>query len=262
MDRGLRVVQARDGNSNPEREENEMMTAKKTLIASAILLTGFATAFAGGKDARVRVVHASPDAPSVDVLVDDSLRAFEGTAFEQYTDYAALPAGTYNVKVVPSGAGPGSAVIEADLSLFYNRDYTVVAVNLLDRIEALVLEDTNRPLSPKDSRVRFLHASPDAPPVDVAVSDGGPILFGDISFRELGDYIKVPAGLYDLEVRVAGTSTVALPLPGIELEGGKTYTVYATGEATTIPATLNAVISEDAGSPAMRSHGWGRCGGR
>jgi hypothetical protein len=64
--------------------------------------------------------------------------------------------------------------------------------------------------------------------VDVAVT-GGPVLFGDVPFRAASQYGAVDAGTYDLEVRVAGTSTVALPLPGVGLNGGTNYTVFAVG---------------------------------
>jgi len=46
--------------------------------------------------ARVRVIHASPDAPAVDVWVQGA-PAFTGVAFAEITAFAQLPAGTYNV---------------------------------------------------------------------------------------------------------------------------------------------------------------------
>lgn len=52
----------------------------------------------------------------------------------------------------------------------------------------------------------------------------------------------VAAGSYDLEVRVAGTSTVALELPGVTLESGKTYTVFAVGSARTGTLTVVPVV--------------------
>jgi len=64
--------------------------------------------------------------------------------------------------------------------------------------------------------------------VDVAVT-GGPVLFGNQEFRDYTAFTPVDAGTYDLEVRLAGTSTVALPLPGITLTAGKIYTVFARG---------------------------------
>jgi hypothetical protein len=93
------------------------------------------------------------------------------------------------------------------------------------------------------AHVRFIHLSPDAPAVDVAVT-GGDVLFGNVAFRGFTAYSPVPAGTYDLEVRLAGTDTVALPLPGINLEEGKVYTVFAMGLAAGDPV-LEAVIVVD-----------------
>jgi hypothetical protein len=223
-----------------------MMKLTKSLVAAALALTLSAAAFARGNEARVRVLHASPDAPAVDVLVNGGL-AFEDVAFTEFAGYATLPAGTYNVQVVPTGA-TSPAVIDADLSLFYNTDYTVVAVNFLDQIEPLVLVDTNTPVAPVKSRVRFVHASPDAPAVDIRVANGGPYLFTNVSFKGVGDYVTVPSGTYDLEVTVAGTDTVALSLPNVPLDGGTTYSVFAVG--TLADRTLGVALGVDNVSPA------------
>ena len=68
--------------------------------------------------ARVRVVHASPDAPAVDILVNDQL-VFSDVAFEAITDFAEVPADTYNVKVVPAGATEPVVIVafRADLDV-------------------------------------------------------------------------------------------------------------------------------------------------
>jgi hypothetical protein len=201
----------------------------------------------GVGDAKVRAIHASPDAPNVDVLVNDA-PAFTNLPFTGVTDYAMLPPDTYNVKVVPAGATE-PVVIEADLGLAAATSYSVVAVNVLNEIEALVLVDDNTS-DPQNARVRFLHASPNAPAVDIAVADGGPVLFGDIEFTEVGDYIPVPAGTYDLEARIAGTDKVVLDIPGVALAAGNVYTAYAMGLVGGDPA-LQAVLSLDAtGCPA------------
>lgn len=196
--------------------------------------------------ARVRVVHASPDAPAVDVLVNDGL-AFGNVAFRDITGYATLPPATYNVKVVPAGATT-PVVIEADLTLEAGKEYTVIAKDLLASIGALVLVDNNSAPAPGNAHVRFVHLSPDAPAVDIAVAGGGPVIFGNVSFGEesvgvVGAYTPVPAGVYDLEVRLAGTDTVVLPLPGIALTDGRVYTAYAFGLVG--DGTLGAGLSID-----------------
>jgi hypothetical protein len=208
-----------------------------------LLTTALITGMASANDARVRVIHASPDAPAVDILVNDDLRAFQNIAFGEASEYAPVPANVYNVKVVPATAGPGSAVIEADLNLFFKTDYTVIAVDFLDEITPIVLQDDREPVSFRESRIRFVHASPNAPPVDIKIQDG-PFLFQDVEFKENGGYVTVPEGMYNLEVRVAGTDTVALELPAVMLDRGTTYTVVATGLVNGTPS-LDVILAED-----------------
>lgn len=198
---------------------------------------------AGAASADIRAFHASPDAPVVDVLVNDTIRAFEGLAFEGVTSYAFLPTDTYNIKVVPAGGNAGDAVIDADLNIDENLDYTVVATDLLANITPIVLIDDNT-LDAGNARIRFFHGSPDAPAVDIRVAGGGPTLFADVSFQGVGDYVSVPGGSYDLEVVVAGTDDVALSLPGFSVNNNTVYTVFATGLLA--DGSLNAVATVDA----------------
>ena len=204
-------------------------------------------AAADGHQARVRVVHASPDGPAVDVWVGDK-PAFTNAAFKGITAYAGLDAGNYGVKVVPAGKTE-PAVIDAKLDLAAGKDYTVVAVGKLADIAPWVLTDNNAAPAAGKAHVRFAHASPDAPAVDIAVAAGGPVLFKNVAFKQTGDYLPVDAGSYDLEVRLTGTETVALKVPGLKLEAGTVYTVFAMGLAGGEPA-LVAVPSVDAKAAA------------
>jgi LPXTG-motif cell wall-anchored protein len=225
---------------------------KRILVLTAVLVLILAlatSALAQSDMARVRVVHASPDAPAVDVWVDGSV-AFSNAPFKGITDYASLAPATYNVQVTPTGATE-PVVIDADLTLEANTDYTVVAVGLLAEIEPLVLVDNNSAPAAGKAHVRFVHASPDAPAVDIAVANGGPVLFSNVPFKGVGNYLPVDAGTYDLEVRVAGTETVALEVPGVALADGTVYTIFAMGLAGGGEPALTAVPSVDAVAPAQ-----------
>ncbi len=221
---------------------------KRLFVFSAVLVLSLAlatSALAVDGKARVRVVHASPDAPAVDVWVNGAV-AFANAPFTGITDYAELDPAAYNVQVSPAGATE-PIVINADLELTADTDYTVVAVGQLENVEPLVLVDNNSAPAAGKAHVRFVHASPDAPAVDIAVT-GGPVLFANIPFKGVGDYLPVDAGTYDLEARVAGTETVALSIPGVALEAGNVYTVFAMGLLEGDPA-LAAVPSIDASYP-------------
>lgn len=60
-----------------------MRFAIAKLAAAALLVAGLS--FAQAPSARVRVIHASPDAPAVDIYVDGAV-ALDGIPFKSATD--------------------------------------------------------------------------------------------------------------------------------------------------------------------------------
>jgi hypothetical protein len=175
--------------------------------------------------ANAMVIHASPDAPGVDLLVDDAI-AGTNLEFPDNTGYLTLSAGMHNIKV--NVTGTATTVIEADLDFEKDKSYSVFAVDSVANLGALVIEDDLTAPASGNAHVRFIHLSPNAPAVDITTTAGA-IVFGDKSFKEYTDFTPLAAGSYDLEVRLQGTSTVVLELPGIALEDGKIYTVFAKG---------------------------------
>jgi hypothetical protein len=204
---------------------------KKTFLyfATACLMLSSVFVMSCKKDptyAKVLVAHASPNAPGVDLLIDDEKQNSAALSFPNNTGYLEVESGSRNIKVNVSGSE--TTVIEADLDLEADKNYTIFAVDSVSKISALVLtDDLTAPASGK-AHVRFVHLSPNAPAVDIAVT-GGAVVFPNNSFKGSTAFAPLDAGTYDLEVRVAGTNTVALPLPGIVLEAGKIYTVFAKG---------------------------------
>ncbi len=54
-------------------------------------------------------------------------------------------------------------------------------------------------------------------------------MFGNKAFQENTEFTPLDAATYNLQVRLASTSTVVLSLPNITLQAGKIYTVFAKG---------------------------------
>ena len=130
--------------------------------------------------ARVMAVHASPDAPAVDLIVDGAV-AGTGLAFPNNTTYLEVAAGTRNVKV--NVAGTSTTVINASLPVTSGSSYTVFASDVVASISPVVLTDDLTAPAAGNAHVRFVHLSPDAPAVDIAVQ-GGPVLFANKAFKE------------------------------------------------------------------------------
>jgi hypothetical protein len=167
--------------------------------------------------------------------------------FEASSGYLSVPAGDYAFEVYPAGADAGSTdpVLTIEATLEARTDYTVAAIGEVANIEAAVFVDDNTAPAAGKAHISAIHAGPDAPAVDIAVA-GGPVLVEDLAFGEKAGPLPVDAATYDLEVRPAGTETVALAIDGVALESGTIYTFVATGFLEGQPALMVLPFAEEA----------------
>lgn len=195
----------------------------------------------------VRVIHTVPDAPNVDIYVNDKL-IINNLAYGSYTDYLPIPEGTYKISLYVAGT-KNPPVLSNMLTVNKNSILTVAAVGTLSDIELLAITDVNETRKPGKAMIRFLHLSPNAPAVDITLPDGT-VIFSNVSFKHITPYIDVAPMNYTLQVRVAGTSSVVLTIPNVNLVADKYYTVYAIGLAGGKPE-LEALLLLD-GENSMR----------
>ncbi len=183
--------------------------------------------------ANLRVVHASPDAPAVDVIANNNFAQplVPGLAFPAATGFVSVPPGTYNVKVTPAG-NPGVIAIDANPAFDAGREYTVMAVGRLASIEPLVLQDDRRRVSTQ-AKVRIIHGSPSAGAVDIyVVAPGGSIqsatpAFANVAFKANTGYVSLAAGRYDVIVTPTGSKTAAIGPATVTVANGGIYSVAA-----------------------------------
>lgn len=202
------------------------------LLGALLALAIAPAAFAQSGTAKVRVVHASPDAPAVDVIVNGN-RALTNVPFFAASAYLDLPAGSYDIQVVPAGATSPVVIDAKGVRIEAGKAYTIAATGKLAEIKPTILiDDLSAPAAGK-AHVRVIHFSPDAPAVDIKVA-GGPTLISNLAFPQASNYLPVDAGSYNLQVTPAGGSAVVLDLQGVRLEAGKIYDVFAVGELASI----------------------------
>ena len=212
------------------------------LLAAGILTLSLAGVATATDTAMVRVLHASPDAPAVDVYLDDTIvDPLTNVPFGTISGYLEIPAGDHNVKVYATG-NTTDPVIDADVTVATGAKYTIAATSAVASITAQVLGDEPTPDCDSAS-VRVVHFSADAPAVDVATagSDPADAVVKNLEYPNATAYVALPADSYDLEVRLAGTTTVALDLPGVAVEACNAYSVFAIGSAATPPVGGNAL---------------------
>lgn len=220
-----------------------------TTTTTASRAPGSASAAAGGNPvaggAVVRVVHGSPDAPAVDVYVDGK-KAITALAFGKASDYQPVTAGRHDFQVYATGADPtkDKPVIDGrGTSVGADARLSIIALDKLSNIKGLLADDRTTTPATSKAKVKFIHAAPDAPSVDIAVK-GGPVLFANTEFGKAYPYQELDAKTYDLEVRLAGKTDVVLSVPGVAFTAGTVYSIYAVGLVNGTPK-LSAALFVD-----------------
>ena len=200
----------------------------------------------GAGAARLFVLHGAAAAPQVDVFVtvpgaDLAASAPVGTfSFTETIGPAEVAAGDYQIRV--TAAGDSSAVVFDSGTIMLNDgdDLTVAAVPstsggpapislvALNGAGSLEILDVNTPTS-----LQVIHASPDAPAVDIVV-DGG-VLVPGLAFPDATGFVEVPGGIYNVSVTVAGNpGAIAIGPVDLDLTAGVRYSVFAVGELAAI----------------------------
>jgi hypothetical protein len=213
--------------------------ARLRVLVGAVLAAALVLAFAvpasagGGRTAKVRAFHNSPDTPPVDIYVNGA-KTLSNVAYGTLSDYLRVPRGTYNVqvKVAPSTASDPAA-LEADVRLG-RTPTTIAAIGSLTgdgrplRLKVLRDRDTR---SRHLTRLRVAHTSPDAPAVDVQAKLAGRWIrvVRGLEFGETSGYLLLPAWKYRLRIVAAGTNTVVKDLGKVRLAGSTSSTAWAVG---------------------------------
>lgn len=225
------------------------------LGAGALALAAVSPVAADGHEAMVRVLHGSPDTPSVDVYVGAEndlagaakVDALSGAEFGDITAYVGVPAGAYAIKVCAT-ADPTACPIEVpSLNVEAGTMYTIAASDLLASIDANVFVDAPAN-DPASAQVRVVHLSADTPAVDVLTQDRSATVVDNLAYPDATDYLALSAGSYDLVVCANADNSVCPLDPGaLDLAAGTAYSVFAIGSlAGANGSALTAVVAVDA----------------
>lgn len=222
----------------------------------------------GANEGQLRVAHLSPGTPAVDICVLPeagdpvgpvlkSLGDADGLKFPEVTGYLPLPAGTYGARIVAPGAADCSKAL-ADLPdikgivVEAGGVYTAAATGVLlepgagDKPFAVELYQDDLTVVADKIRVRFIHASPDTPAVDVGLGKGDMFtaVWTNVAFPDIGmvggkPYLETaPLSAATLSARASGTNADALVLEGVTIPAGEVVTVFAIGNLDGMPEKL------------------------
>ena len=183
-------------------------------------------------DATVKIVNTLADAGSVDVFNGDSKLNSSAIAYGESTGYLSVAKGdaTFNFKATING----NTVLSTPVK-FKSGNYSLFAAGVAgDNTTMGILTEDNldAPASGK-AKIRFVHASSNAPTVNFLVGDS--LLNPNVGFKAASAFKEMPAGTYTVKLNNANSGEAAISKDGVVLQAGKIYTVVAQGQVNATP---------------------------
>lgn len=142
-------------------------------------------------ETSVRILHAVPNAPNVDIYLNGSLIA-SNLAFGKISEYMQISPGEYEFQLYPTGTYD-KPLLSQNIQLISNSNYTVSIVTLANNLFLFRLKDDNVPSSKSQSLLRFINLSSNAPLLSLALPNGV-TLFNEAEYLETTGYYQLSPG--------------------------------------------------------------------
>ena len=217
-------------------------------------------------DPQVRVVHASADAPTVNILANGVvLNGLSNVDYQQASGLFSVGADDYTLAVEANTPAGGAQVLSLNASLEGEMVYNVIAAGSVaaGNLEALVVANQQSDVTAGNARVQIVHAARNAPTVDIYVTAPGDAIDAaqplvTLSYSENTGYVEVPAGDYRVRVTPVGAKVVAYDSGTLALGDGADLLIAATTNVATGSSPISLLINDgastsvalDANSPA------------
>jgi hypothetical protein len=150
---------------------------------------------------RVEFINAIPDT-ALDGLNNDQV-LFSNVAYGKEVARAELGQSIYNFKFTPTGATDPVTVTLNDFAVVADVIYTNVLVRTGDNIEVITM-------TVGELFARVIHASPDAPAVDVYLN--GEKMVSNLAFKGVSGLLTLRSRVYEVELRGAGAAPDSKPI--------------------------------------------------
>jgi hypothetical protein len=175
--------------------------------------------------ANIRFLQAVNDTHYLDVFVNNEL-VINCLPFHRVSNYISLSPGKNTIEIL-SSKDPDKKLLCTNIIIQSGQIYTLAAVRKGEETElCLVLNLPDVPFG--EAKMRFLHLASELPALDFAVKDRD-VVFPNISFQQITDYLGLTPMTVDLELRIAGSKEVILPMPKLKFGANEACTIVLIG---------------------------------
>ena len=212
----------------------------------------------------VRALHASPDAPAVNVIVNGAT-ALTGVDYGQGSGFVPVLEQN-NIQVEAIIPGGNAIVIDADVSLDYSTEASILAIGRVGSpggIFALpIVNPSDNLITQGFFRAQVVHGAPSAPAVNVYVTAFGADLASSspvngtgtpLSFEDFTGQLEVPEGDYQVRITVDGdpTLTPVFDSGEISFSAGSDLMVVAIDNTGPGASPVDLVVLDGAGAATI-----------
>ena len=183
--------------------------------------------------AFIRLMGGLPTDTWLDMSLDGE-PIFKDLEYMDVGDYEETGAGIRVLRITPKDAS--DPVIEGEIELAPDSDYTVAVAGTEEKVEAILIADDNTAPEPGEARIKLVNLAHGAPPVDVLAGDVA--LWENVAYGEASAYIRLDAGTYGVEVREAGTETQLLAPDDLVVDADRVYTLFVLGRVDGEPPLM------------------------
>lgn len=217
------------------------------------------------QDPRVYALHASPDAPEVDAFAGDA-ELVDGISFGELAGPLQVPPGNYALDFfahVDGSARPAGApaATASTGELMRGQRYLAIATGFLggaggSKFQLVALAEGFELGDTANARVRLVHASPDAPAVDLGVLNAeqvvAPVLAAGVTFGSASEALGLTTspGTVPIGVAPAGApSTVVASFHVPVTAGMRAFGIAAGALDPSAGASFRLLAVETASTP-------------
>jgi len=227
------------------------------------VLVSFALALAacghggGSSNARIRVLNAIPDAPSISLTLDTT-QVVNNLGFEQATQYTGIDTGSREFKV--SANGGASNVIDTTLNVS-GSDYTYIVYGPVSAALATLYVDSgfNKPNS-GNFAVRFINDAAGVGNVDLYLTAPGVDItttsatVPNVGYGAASAFTSVPDGTYELRVTAANTKQVVFDTGAVAFSDQQLYNIVAMTKGSAQLVDLAVLNIDDNGTGSVKQN--------
>jgi len=177
--------------------------------------------------AHLSIYNASPDAPALDVYVENTRINHQGVDYSNRINYTRFRTGERFFRFTPFNGF--NTLHESSHTLEADKVYSMFVTNTISNVSTLLVEDRWSTPEAGHAKLRSLHLSPDLEGANIRLFREGSELVQSGIFEQVNDFEDIEAGVYTIEVTSPITGEILVNAENVEIRNSRIYTLLLRG---------------------------------